>query len=332
MVTNDRSKRTDATPNGSNVPTRSGNAPTTSEPQHFRERMLLLVSVLATVAWIIWIFSFREPTHEVVAHVRPVTWLISLAIVSAFMLGIGHHVTGHWRSLLIDDRHKISLSRMQLVLWTILVLSAFANALVWNLAQDACITEGTEEALSFNTEVTSSDTAATNSNNQATNSNSPKPCEPLNLTIPNDLLLLMGISTGALIGAKAIKADQMSDKKLHVNHHHHEADWTDIFRTEGKHDFHSLDLGKLQMFLFTVILVLGYAGVIWTDFSEIHNFDFPAFSIAAVGLLGISQIGYLVTKAVQTQSSGSNAETPTPPAGSGGSSGSAPDDTRAAAV
>lgn len=268
--------------------------PNGTDTRHFRSRILVLGSILATILWIIGVFQLehRNKLNDLeMTPVRHWSWLISLTIVAAFMLGVGHHVTGHWRSLLIDDRHKISLSRMQLVLWTILVLSAFMNALVWNLVQDDCILK-------------------------APSSNPANFCEPLDLTIPEDLLLLMGISTGALIGAKFIKSDQMSDAKLHVNEERSQAQWTDIFRTEGKHDFHSLDLGKLQMFLFTVILVLGYAGVIWTEFAGLHNFDFPGFSRAAVGLLGISQIGYLATKAAQNQSAGSNAKTSTNRAGS----------------
>lgn len=57
-------------------------------------------------------------------------------------------------------------------------------------------------------------------------------------------------------------------------------------------------MGKVQMFLFTVILAIGYAAVVLMEFNRLEHFEFPALS-AAVGLLGISQAGYLATKAAK---------------------------------
>ena len=53
------------------------------------------------------------------------------------------------------------------------------------------------------------------------------------------------------------------------------------------------------MLLFTVVLIGGYATIVLMEFARTDNFEFPALSGAAVGLLGISQIGYLATKAAQ---------------------------------
>ena len=257
-------------------------------------RMLLAVSILATVGWIVCIYfleSWDKSGADEVAAFRHWSWLVAVVILAVFLIGVGHHVTGHWRGLIIDDRHKISLSRMQLALWTILVLSAFANALVWNAVQDECIPRQ-RGTLSIQPSTTPGLWISGSPSNQDL-------CPPLDLAIPNDLLLLMGISAGALIGANVIKTDQQSKGKLHTNDHYSEADWTDILKAEGRDDISELDLGKVQMLLFTVVLFAGYAAVVLMEFARTDHFEFPALSGAAVGLLGISQIGYLATKAAK---------------------------------
>jgi hypothetical protein len=255
-------------------------------PTHlFHVSFILLASIGMIIFWIIGIIRLEGPAcaralmmsmpEECVPEVmawRHLSWIFSFVTILTFVLGIGHHVTGSWKSVLIDDRNKFSLSRLQLVLWSVLVLSAFSTALVWNLVQDDCVhREGDPSDL----------------------------CEPLDLSIPEHLLLLMGVSSGALIGAHMVKSQQLKKKELHVHPNRDCARWTDIFETEGTDDRSWLDFGKVQMFLFTVILVLTYAAVVGSEFKESDNFAFPALPETAVVLLGISQIGYLATKAMQ---------------------------------
>jgi len=255
-------------------------------PKHqFQVSIFVLLSIAAAIGWLIVIFRLEGPAcapalmmsvpEECVPEVmafRHWSWTIAFVIILAFVIGIGHHVTGDVKSVLIDDRNKISLSRLQLVLWSVLVLSAFPTALAWNLVQDDCVPR--EDAPADR-------------------------CQPFDLSIPDHLLLLMGISSSALIGAHLIKSQQLSKKKLHFNLTRDEARWTDIFETEGNNDRSWLDFGKIQMFLFTVILILAYAAVVGSEFAESDNFAFPELPETAVLLLGISQIGYLATKATQ---------------------------------
>jgi hypothetical protein len=124
-------------------------------------------------------------------------------------------------------------------------------------------------------------------------------CELFGLSIPHELLLLMGVSSGALVGAHLIKSQQQNKDKLHINKTRDSARWTDIFETEGTDDISWLDFGKIQMFLFTVILVLAYAAAVGSELAESDSFMFPELPETAVLLLGISQIGYLATKAMQ---------------------------------
>jgi hypothetical protein len=46
---------------------------------------------------------------------------------------VGHGITGRPQGLLIDERRKMSLSRLQLVLWTVTILSGLLTAAVSNI-------------------------------------------------------------------------------------------------------------------------------------------------------------------------------------------------------
>jgi hypothetical protein len=69
------------------------------------------------------------------APVFPVaSWLLILLLLSAFTGGLGHGVTGLRHGLLIDSRNKMSLARLQTILWTLLVLSGYLTAGLYNIA------------------------------------------------------------------------------------------------------------------------------------------------------------------------------------------------------
>ena len=61
-------------------------------------------------------------------------WVVNLILLAAFATIAGQGITGLWRGLLIDERNKISLSRLQVTLWTIVVLSGFLTTALSNLA------------------------------------------------------------------------------------------------------------------------------------------------------------------------------------------------------
>ncbi|MBE0619064.1 MAG: hypothetical protein IH605_00575 [Burkholderiales bacterium] len=222
---------------------------------------------------------------------RPLlAWLSILVLLTAFLLIAGHGVIGLWRGMLVDDRNVISLSRTQLALWTVIVLSAFLAAALWNLFL------GIEGALAIG--------------------------------IPIELWALMGISTTSLVGTPLI----LSSKKKHeasaedktqtlqliqaqgddpakirtkglviANAEPAMACWSDMFTGDEVSNGAHLDLSKVQMFFFTIIVALGYAMALGRMFAGAGagGFDaFPALDQSIVALLGISHGGYLVAKGV----------------------------------
>jgi hypothetical protein len=64
----------------------------------------------------------------------PVQAFVAIAVL---MLGFatvsGRGVTGLWRGAMIDDRNRISLSRLQLILWTMVTLGAFLTGVLTNI-------------------------------------------------------------------------------------------------------------------------------------------------------------------------------------------------------
>ncbi|CAA9577198.1 MAG: hypothetical protein AVDCRST_MAG59-4265 [uncultured Thermomicrobiales bacterium] len=148
----------------------------------------------------------------------------------------------------------------------------------------------------------------------------------------------MGISTASLVGSTLIKVDQeqrpsplldapLADlaapaaaRRREVERalaaYNQEADgglarnadaamarWTDMFKGEGVDNFLYLDLGKIQLFFFTFVLVRLYALAVGDRFAVVATgpdlFRFPAFDAEMLGLLGISHAGYLTSKAAK---------------------------------
>jgi hypothetical protein len=195
-----------------------------------------------------------------------VAWLLIAALMGAFAAVAGHGVTGLARGVLIDDRHRLSLSRLQMLLWTVLVLSAYMAAALANIGREAA--------------------------------------SPLTVEIPSELWLAMGISTASLVAAPAALAYKQKRRPGQLEALPDPADShvSDLFRGEEVTDYDHLDLGKVQMFLFTVVVVLGYGLGLGNMFDETKGVftTLPAIDDAVVTLLAISHAGYLTKKAVPT--------------------------------
>lgn len=221
---------------------------------------------------------------------RVIPWLAILAILIASSVLISSGTTGSWRGILIDNRNKVSVSRTQMYLWTILVISAVITAGISNIRL------GSKDS-------------------------------PLSFDIPSELWLLMGISTTSLVASPLIrstKAQQKPDPKevgktivqmqqqsgktpnvdvkgvIVVNEDMHDASFADMFKGEEAGNAVQLDLAKVQMFYFTLGTVIAYGTAIASMFASADVFSkFPAISQGMVALLGISHAGYLTNKAIR---------------------------------
>ena len=199
---------------------------------------------------------------------RLAIWIGTLLLLTFIVLLAGRVFTGNWLGILIDERKKMSLSRFQTVLWSVLILSAFLAAAIANLLVA----------------------------NNATGA--------LSISIPPELLGILGISVTSLAGAPLV----LNSKKgpIDRNKGKEPSDmprWSDMVKGDDVANANYLDLSKVQMFYFTIILVLAYGAALVAMFmlaDHRHSTigEFPALNATTVGLFGISNAGYLVYKAV----------------------------------
>lgn len=138
--------------------------------------------LIATVSLIILIFITG------LTDILPIQWrwLVIIFWFLSLLALIGKAVTretsngkkgGRWLGILIDNRFKMSLSRLQIMLWTVLALSAFTVIALDRTSP--LILGGASTNVTYN---------------------------PLDIRFPEELLLAMGISAASLAGASWIKS------------------------------------------------------------------------------------------------------------------------------
>jgi hypothetical protein len=218
------------------------------------------------------------------------SWLGSMVLLTAFLAIAGQGVTGDWRAVLIDGRNKMSLSRLQMALWTLIILSAFLASAMVNMR-----------------------------NGQV---------DPLAIAIPAGIWILLGISATSLIGSPLILSNKKSQEpdpeeatrnldllkhqdlpqpdavaaqgKVVVNTSPANARFADLFTGEEVGNAAQLDLGKIQLFYFTFILAFVYAVALGTLFlGPVKAVNaFPDVNVGVLTILGISHAAYLTNKAI----------------------------------
>jgi hypothetical protein len=228
--------------------------------------------------------GFNPPEHGLVA------WLVIMVLLGACCVVIGLGTTGLWRGLLIDSRNRMSLSRLQLLLWTVLVLSAFLTVAMFNIREDPM-------------------------------------ADPLNIKVPAQVWGLLGISTTSFVTAATIKSqkknlevtreakdkttaalenvgdnsNKLADPQgaLVAYEQPENASVSDLFKGDEVISAAYFDLGKVQVFLFTLIVVFAYAAEVGAMLYSTRVISaLPELSTGIVALLGISHAGYLTAKAV----------------------------------
>jgi hypothetical protein len=205
-----------------------------------------------------------------------ITWPISAVVIVIIYMWVGKAATGNRGGddytgtvfgFLIDDRGRYSLTRLQLSLWTLVVLSLTAAVFAARAA-----TRG---------------------------------IDPLTFSIPTQVLGLLGISVGSAAIATGVKAYKNRTRALFVAASPPgEASVTQMLMVEeGPQADKIVDVYKLQNFLVTIFLVCAYVVLAVHMFaglgpapaitSPANITTLPAFSGTFLTLLAISHAGYL---------------------------------------
>ena len=250
--------------------------------------MLIVLAALIALGFLI-------PARQVL-----LLWLLILALLVVFTNIAGHGITGRfWLGWLVNEQYRMSLSRLQMFLWTLVILSGFLTAALMNLRRG-----------DFDTAVS--------------------------IALPEEVWIAMGVSTTSLVASPLILQGKKGKKtntaelkrslglaagaeltsedeatavgQLDRNRGPDQARLYDLLRGEEIGNRKVMDLTRLQNLFFTLILIGSYAGAVGSKLAEVtgsltpQSFaQFPELGASNLALLSISHAGYLAAKAIDKQ-------------------------------
>jgi len=212
------------------------------------------------------------------------SWSISALIILALAVWAGYAARKNLVGILIDTRGRFSLNHLQIVMWTVIILSSIVGVFL------ARLVAGEADLMHF--------------------------------AIPQELLILMGISVGSATSAGAVKAAKdigPSAPKIArvgavfpvaararlaqalaggapaaVEHRTIEAHFSQVVQEEeGDQGDVSVDVTKFQNLVFTALAGIAYVVLFWSR----GTIDaLPPLPNELLWLLGISHAGYVAGK------------------------------------
>lgn len=204
---------------------------------------------------------------------------------------IGVTLNGRLSGLIIDNRNRMSLSKLQMLAWTVVVVSAATVSAAYNVRAGL-----------------------------------PVGGNPLQIAIPSELLFAMGIAATSFVGAPTVlslkaqetpTASDLADAqnamkggatlqnngKVHGRSDPAAAEWADLFRGDEVGTADTPDLSKIQQFAITLLLLGIYSAQVIQQFVDFNPTSphaittLPVLGSQFVVLMGISHASYLVYKA-----------------------------------
>jgi hypothetical protein len=227
---------------------------------------------------------------------REATWLLTMGLLAGVLLVAGFAVKARWDGIFIDRDNRISLSRFQLILWTVVLVSAVMSV---GLA----------------------------------NAMPPSAADPLGIEIPPQIWGLLGLGAFTAVAAPAIednkkkelsvlgqtsldrttgglKARQGLDEepmfvgRMLVKATARDARWIDLIMGDMEGSEH-VDVSKLQQLAFTLVLVVVYSMALWSIIQGSTQpggspaiSKFPEVGDGFLALLTISHAAYLADKQI----------------------------------
>ncbi len=223
-------------------------------------------------------------------------WALALAALSSLLAVIAYGLDRQPLGFLVDERGRMSLSRLQLVAWSVLILSGYWTVSAWNIG------------------IAHAGLAATG--------------DQVLPTMSRDLWLLLGIVFASPLASSLIlkskteqgpaKQDGQSDKPGPTYVESQEVTnigpvdarttqraWSfmDLFVGEYTGNRTAVDVSRLQQFIFTLLALIAYAVLLW-QMLEVRKSStmlpsMPDLQENAVALLGLSHAAYLAAKGIQ---------------------------------
>lgn len=230
-------------------------------------------------------------------------WLIAMGLLAVWLITAGYLITKVPRGLLITERNTMSLARFQAVLWTVLILGAFLVAAIWNVRHGETNPLSIAIPSQLLAVIGISATSLVGSN-IVTSVKESKPADPV---VATDTLQKMGVlADGENVAPQAANPLLLENSgtvlargQMVAKPELKDASWADLFNGDQTGNAAVLDLGKVQMFYFTLVLVLAYGVAVGKLFYAAGAItSLPVLDPGMVALLGISQAAYLTNRAV----------------------------------
>lgn len=229
------------------------------------------------------IFAYREWSSFRTA------WLLVLATLMLLFIALGVWLTKDPLGILVNERNLMSLSRLQIVCWTLIIFSTYIVMLMQRLSH------GVPNALG--------------------------------VAVDNNLWAILGISTASFVGApivlntktdktassnalraagsalqeSPVEIQQNAQGALYSNTQASDARFSDMFQGDEVGNTAYVDVSKVQMFLITVLLIGVYCSDVWgvlASNSASNLTQLPPLNEAMLKLFALSHAGYLTFKAV----------------------------------
>lgn len=290
--------------------------------QRERSRRVVLLrwifGLLAVIAPIVILFVFTPrgvaPLPEGAQNMpRLAAWIASMLGVAALFVQAGLEFKGRVWGVLIDERNRYSLSRLQMTLWTVLVLGTLYVLFIANMARGEDI------------------------NRPAGASAVAVAAQPLKIDLDWNLIILMGISAGSFITAPialsrksdvqvpAAKIESVGDQvatqqdlkerptaqgAILTKRTPKDARISDLIRGEEVSNANVVDIPRTQMLVITVVVIVAYGAEIARRiaFEPGAIVAFPKMDDTLLGLILVSHASYIGGKLIPTPREDANAD------------------------
>jgi Ca2+/Na+ antiporter len=275
-----------------------------SMPRWLRYAIYTILIVGALVAIIVFPILSWSGDQEPEPGTKLEYWVATMIALTVFTFTLGYSIKHRILGALIDERNQMTLSRLQLIIWTVIVIAGYLTAALWNLLA---------------TEVS----------------------DPLAVGVPEELWWLLGISTTSFVGSPLIlqvkKGQEENTTEWNANRQAllqqqgitnpeavrnvgqvafnatpEQARLADMFKGDETGNAPYLDMSKVQLFFFTIVIALAYGMGLGELFLTTTGAveEFPGLSESILVLLGISHAGYLGYKSVSHSAPGDRPQVP----------------------
>jgi hypothetical protein len=237
---------------------------------------LLLMALLGFDAWLI--AAGKVDLYKL--------WLATILLIVALCVVAGILVNGRPDGILINDRNRISLGRLQWTARLIVLMSGYFLETMSNVGNGFSLPTMSQDLLGLLGIVSGPTVTAGLISNNKKQSDSP--------AAPK--------SAGAAVAPLAATDNPTNVGQMDANKTAAEASWADLYLGEDVGNRYVVDISRLQKFLVTIILVTIYFAWFWQGLGQDHSKGFVEMpgldgKDTFLWLLGISHAGYLASKA-----------------------------------